>query len=50
MSNPTPEFWNSLGAAAIIFALLAGMGACSLGAGVGHYYGKATAAAITRQR
>ncbi len=32
------DFWQCAGAAVIIFALLSGVGACSLGMGVGSYY------------
>jgi hypothetical protein len=36
--SPTEEFWKCAGMALIIFAILSGLGACSLGAGIGTYY------------
>ena len=37
----TEDFWVAAGLALVIFAVLAGAGACSLGMGVGQYYSRA---------
>lgn len=38
MADDDSELKKCIGCAVIIFALLAGIGACSLGMGVGSYY------------